>query len=455
MNSQFRHWLFRSFVLVFIIMAVLIVPYALGYKYTGTGVKLQKTGMFVIDTEPSGAKIYLNNKLQTSNIKIFKSEQNKALRTPIKLSHQNPGTYKVRLELDGYWPWDKELTINPSETTYLEDVRFFKRNLPQIFNRENEIVKNSSVLSSDKRYLAYLSSDKIVKLDLNNGSNQTYEKKTGDLKWSARSNYLANGFSIINIKNNSIIDLEKVAIQNITGLQWSVDTDNLLCLITNQGVYSYDLNNQKLTAIDVFNNPKIVATDCMLKSGYAQILKNYNSKSILTIIKSDQNQKIGEIELVRQANYNFTNRDNSSINIIDSNSQKLTIIKTRFPWSNNYDIDNLPSNIKLSQWMNSSSIITASDYEIAIYNIDDNSEKLLTRVSSEIQNIFWHPSKNYIIYITNEGVYALELDNRDRYNITRLAELSNISDAHLDQSGDNLYFQGQIGQMGGVLKLEL
>ena len=132
MTLRFRRWLFTAFVLAFLIMASVIIPYAFGYKLDPAGFKLQKTGMFVIETEPKGALIYLNKQLQTSKFLMFSGNEEKAIKSPAKLSHITPNTYTVRLELDGYWPWEKELTVKASETTYLEDVKFFKRNLPEL-----------------------------------------------------------------------------------------------------------------------------------------------------------------------------------------------------------------------------------------------------------------------------------------------------------------------------------
>ena len=163
MTLRFRRWLFTAFVLAFLIMASVIIPYAFGYKLDPAGFKLQKTGMFVIETEPKGALIYLNKQLQTSKFLMFSGNEEKAIKSPAKLSHITPNTYTVRLELDGYWPWEKELTVKASETTYLEDVKFFKRNLPELIldlNLKNIITSSSS---PDREYLAY-STDKEISL---------------------------------------------------------------------------------------------------------------------------------------------------------------------------------------------------------------------------------------------------------------------------------------------------
>jgi hypothetical protein len=456
MSLTVRRWLFASFVIIFFIMAGLILPYALGYQFNGTGLKLQKTGMFVIDTEPSGARIYLNSKLQTSNLSWLGTQQDKAIKSPTKISHQLPGTYQVRLELDGYWPWEKELQISAGETTYLEDVRFFKQNLPQLLSSNQESVINSSAMSSDNNFLAFTANQEIKLLNLKNNEESSYPQATAQpLSWSSQGKFLLNGSMIIDTVNQTSIDLEKIINQKIKKASWSSDNDSLLCLETNSGILQHQLSDNKTTLLLSLTNQKTIVTDCMLKDGNSYLLKNSNSKSILSIIRDSDLKEIGSIELPRQANYHFANPTSKYINIIDANSQKLSIIETNLPWSNNYNIDTLPSSITLSQWINNDELLTASNFEIAVYNTKDKSEKLLTRVSSRIQNVFWHPSKNYVIFVTDQGVYALELDNRDRYNITRLLDQAGIQDAYMDQAGENLYFIAQLGSRQGYWQLEL
>jgi hypothetical protein len=367
-----------------------------------------------------------------------------------------PGDYKVKLELDGYWTWEKELAIKAGETTYLEDVRFFKQNLPQLINNAQLNKISAAQFSSDSKYFAYNDADQIKVIDLANKQNTQIGKNTASrISWSANSKYILEGSTIREINTNKSIELENKLNQKIRKAIWSADDDNLLCLQTNSGILVYDINKQDSRLLLSITDKKTTVTDCLIKNSDSYLLKNVNSKSILSITKSGQDKESGIIELPRQADYQFVNTDNKWINIFDPNSQKISIIETHLPWSTDYNIKTLPSNARLSHWIDKDRLLLASDFDLYINNINDNNEKILTRVSSPIKAIFWHPSKNYVIFINEQGIYALELDNRDRHNITRLLELNGIQNAHMDNDGKNIYFTGQIGQQQGLWQLEL
>ncbi len=70
---------------------------------------LQATGLLVASSVPEGASVYLNDKLVTAT--------NDTLNLP-------PGEYQVRLEKDGYIPWQKRLLIKKEIVTQTNAVLF-------------------------------------------------------------------------------------------------------------------------------------------------------------------------------------------------------------------------------------------------------------------------------------------------------------------------------------------
>ena len=88
-------------------------------------------------------------------------------------------------------------------------------------------------------------------------------------------------------------------------------------------------------------------------------------------------------------------------------------------------------------------------------DINTKQKILIARYSQKINNIFWHPSRNYVIFSTNEYIATIELDKRDKYNITRLIDKQNIKDVALSKTGSRLLFIGQIDNQDGVYELIL
>jgi len=70
---------------------------------------LQATGLLVASSVPEGASVYLNDKLVTAT--------NDTLNLP-------PGEYRVRIEKDGYIPWQKQLRIKKEVVTQTNATLF-------------------------------------------------------------------------------------------------------------------------------------------------------------------------------------------------------------------------------------------------------------------------------------------------------------------------------------------
>ena len=129
MSLFIRRCLYIFFIIIFLIVAPLIILYASGYKLR-SGFAIQKTGALIIATKPKGASIYLNNKLQQDFLKNIFSRTKTFTVTPAKIKNLLPEEYTVKLALNGYWPWEKKVSVLPGQSTYIEAVNLFKNDLP-------------------------------------------------------------------------------------------------------------------------------------------------------------------------------------------------------------------------------------------------------------------------------------------------------------------------------------
>lgn len=125
MTQRQRLWLSRCFIIIFLIITPLILAYAAGYHVNWRYLKLERTGLLEIKTEPAKAKASIDE-LKAWLIKP------KDLTTPLKLKNLRPGNYTVKLDLAGYHSWKKTLTINPAETTFAKNIRLFKKSTPEL-----------------------------------------------------------------------------------------------------------------------------------------------------------------------------------------------------------------------------------------------------------------------------------------------------------------------------------
>jgi len=103
-------------VIVFFIAAVYAVMYATGYRIDFESWALQKTGVLAITTKPSGATVTLND--------------NQSVRkTPFTLRNALPGPYHIKLTLEGYQPYEKDVEVISSQATEEHNVDLVLNNL--------------------------------------------------------------------------------------------------------------------------------------------------------------------------------------------------------------------------------------------------------------------------------------------------------------------------------------
>ncbi len=124
-EQRIRAWLYYLSVSIFIIGLPIILTFALGLKFNQKTLKLTPTGLISIRTQPEGASIYLDGKLLND-------------KTPATLHELLPGTYNLRLELEGRFIWIGQAPVFARQVTLLEKIILFplRPHIKQI-NKEN------------------------------------------------------------------------------------------------------------------------------------------------------------------------------------------------------------------------------------------------------------------------------------------------------------------------------
>ena len=175
MTKKTRTKLFLLFIAIFFIITPAIAFYAAGYKINLTWpINLKhiiiKTGMIIIETDPTNAKITLNGKTQEKLLNKYFSNDKNYIKTPAKIKNLLPGDYDIKLEIDGYWPWHKKLKIYPGESTAIEGIYLFKKDIPQqIINFKSELSSqskdNKKIAIINNKELKIIDSNEIISLD--------------------------------------------------------------------------------------------------------------------------------------------------------------------------------------------------------------------------------------------------------------------------------------------------
>lgn len=453
MTLGIRRILFLIFMVAFIVIAPLISLYAAGYKIKLSwpiNVKeiLQKTGMFVFDTEPGGAKIYINNKpRQLFFKKYFLNKDENFIKTPAKIKNILPGEYDIKLELDGFWPWQKKLSIYPGQATIVKNICLFKKNLPA---KILDLSTQNFFISPDKQFLLLANDKKII--DINNENEiiilPSIINKIQTVKWSSDSKKILVNTTIFNIDNiDNYIPLDNLIGGNIKNIKWNSNSNEIFYQ-HNNSIKSFNINSSD----DEIILNKEEYYEYLIKDNYIFLILNTNKSTKLNIFSVKSKKLIEKIDLPYSLQYKFINSDHRVINLIDTKYQILYLIE---PLSKINPIKEIINNIKYTKWIDGEHLLYANDFEVWLYNFNNYKKTLLTRISQPINKIIWHPSNNYVIYSTNKSINIIELDEREKRNITKIISLDKISSLFLNKKGDMLYFTAKIGNQSGLYGLAI
>lgn len=443
MSKKFRDFLFIAFIVLFVFITFFVSVYAVGYSLNISWPPrfdqvFQKTGMLILDSEPTGASIFLNGNKQRRSFLLDLGRDE--ITTPVKIKNLPPGEYTLRLEKEGYWPLEKKISIYPGQSTFAEDFILFRRSLPL--------------------NLALCGPQEI------------------SISPDSKNIFLANDGTIINLKTENSKQL-------VTGggngnIQWSQDSSQILfngdILQLDGGTSSYNLSNLGQSASDFYWDEKNKKIYYRSGSSIACVLTDKNTAStilkggdyiayavrdglIYTVEKQEENNylKVYEADsallrsssLLPSGDYSF-NQDNYHINLYDRKQQSLYLLS-------DYSAQPISRQIRpvISwQWLNEGFLIWHNEFEIYSLNTANNRQELLIRVSEPLSGIAWNQAKNYLIYASDTQIQIVNLSLDKKIPIV-LLKAEKISKLYLDEKNQLLYFYAQIGQQAGIYKLQL
>ena len=111
-EQKIRAVLFYLSVLIFILGLPFILTYTMGYQFDRKTLKFTRTGLISLKTSPSGASVYLDNRLLNE-------------KTPCSINELLPGKYHIELTLQGHYPYSSEIEVLPSKVSRMEKVILF------------------------------------------------------------------------------------------------------------------------------------------------------------------------------------------------------------------------------------------------------------------------------------------------------------------------------------------
>lgn len=456
MNLRYRRLLYLAFIAFFLAAAPIIILYAAGYRYNFKRQKIEKTGILYVESKPADAAIYLNGQYQAQ--------------TPARFTRLLPDSYSVRVEKEGYFPWEKEAAVKSNLTAFYKDIVLFKKNLP-ILLAEGKI--DLLAASPDGEKIVYrLDKNGQPELRLLLLKNEIDfliadsafepESKLEFLGWSAEENKAlilaassrAKKYLILDLENLKIKEMPNGAGLNFDKIKWDLSSGNYLYGQKGQNLYQIDLAN---TSAKILINAPI--SDFQIQGNNVYYLTKVANESFLNklAINLEGLEKPRKIKLPAYSDYSLLPPEERYLILLDEKNRDLSVLKAE-----SFADAEIEKNIVLQEkakeitWsQDRKNLLAWTDFEIWTFDFSGWQKNLVTRLGGSISQALWHPGNKYVIYRLGNAVFSIETGGGEIKNDLKLFELNKIENLSLDRAGKNLYFKGQAGEKQGLYKVEL
>lgn len=445
MSKKIRDYLFIIFIVIFVIATIIVSVYASGYKLNlswplSFNRLLIKTGMLVIDTKPSGATVYLNNEIQSAfSLNPWKKNE---LTTATKVKNIIPGEYDLKLELDGYWAFQKKIKIQSNQTTFLENINLFKNNDALLIAESS---RDSIALSPNDKYLYLNDGKKIITIKTGQEKKITIENSTdcsNNGEWlKTEDKLLINGL-IIDPVGEKDIDYRQLIGKDASGWHYDESSDRLYFKASESLSY-FDLNKKNITQIA--NGANYVS--CEGRDDYLFLIESIDDKIALKKYSLKENRMEKIIDLPGVGQYQFVAGHEKFLTIYDEQNKTLYLINP-----DNDQENKTIHNIASWQWLDDKTLFYNNEWEIYSLDLEQNNNTLITRFGEKIEKIIWNEKNKYLIFSTEKSLNAIELEFGA---ITTILKTEQLFSPVLDKKNDILYFWGKTKNQEGIYKILL
>lgn len=400
MTLKFRRLLLFGLFVLFIIISPTVILYSRGWRFNFKNLAFQKIGAIYVRTQPKDAIIKINNEIFPNNAGF--------IQTGTLIANLLPGDYEVKIEKNGYFPYFKNLIVEPALVAELINVVLIPEKIEQtdIF---------PSKLKGDK--LADLfDKEKII---INNRKNNNYY-----LYNLAKSSVLSVNASFNNLINEEIID--KI-------IFYPPDSDKLVIetktLKDKKNLYVFDTNRLRLEKI--FSD----SSSSRLLNWTAKDFNFYYIKSWVSKLQDHRllifnsltktETLLSELPTTESINQMIISDSGDQIAIIDGLDDLYVFNLTT------KELQKIAHNAELSIFSPDNEKIAFLDRDGKL-NVHFLKERLNITIGDvmptgrqAVQNFYWHQDSNHLFVQKSAAVEFTEIDDRlplNRYAIIDGAE---------------------------------
>jgi len=417
MTKRTRTILFIICLVLFLIVAPSVIFYSQGYRIDFETKKISQTGALFLKVWPKNVEIYFDGKLKKKTDFFFGSTL---------IENLLPKKYKVRVEKEGYFTWEKELEIKEKEVVDFKNIVLIPKN------------PNFKILG--KEISAFYFSPDGKKIILKEIEEDKWALKLYDPERNVKSHLVDEG------------DISKVGVE-LFNLKFSPDSKKVLLEVgLKERIKYYNLEIDKMPPVLTESElplPPVDERSFISTPRSARVIEDivtYQTinENIYYLDNSGHLFKVDErsfISTPRSAWVNEERLTEKSFSVKPETKYELFIFKDhiflredKILYLLNFSSKSFEkflepiNSLKISP--DSKKTVYFSDFEIWIFYLEeiyDQPQKkadervFLTRFSTEIGEVFWYTA-HYLIFNVGEKIKIAEIDERDRINIVDLAE---------------------------------
>ena len=420
--------LFLSYT-AFVIIAPLVILYAIGYRPQASSPIPRSVGVILADAAPNGAQVSINSISYGS--------------LPRSIPNIDPSVVHVQIAKDGYTPWEKQLEVKPTQATDIRSVQL----LPSTFDTDS-ITRNSTQFetSPNNLLIANATNKNTLAVYDDTGAMVIPEEKLAGraiaISWSPDSSHILvtfskNTYQLFQVNTSSLTKVPSKSLTGLTTIHWSPSAVNAIyALDKNRSLVSYTIATQRSETLLKNINIFTIAG----RSLYYQTVEN--SLGVLQlrskddrILVPDATKAVKKISATGDGHVALLGRDGELV-IYTPKLERLTV--SAFAQDMSWSPDD-----KLL-------LVQTAPTELSIFNVDNErlfsihlkDLHMVTRLSQPITNARWFPDSLHILYETNGALMFSEIDTRD-HPIAQVID-SNKAPGHLvfgDESKSIFYLQ--------------
>ncbi len=340
---RYRRQIFYLFLFLFPIIGALTTAYSLGWRINWDTWKIEKVGGISIKTSPRDVVIKINNEIYPDKSGFLQSET--------VITNLLPKTYHVQISKEGYYPYYKELKVDPGMVSGLLSVWLIPEKI-----KFQEVVKTRGEKIADispdgSRFITYNAAKNIFYLYSTDSPEQTTNltallgnvKKLPSLKKivfvpNQPDNFLFEDGKFLKIYSNE--DKKIDVINSAPIIAWSISDNEIYYLAASSSsaaptLYSFDLTRQSTAEIKEIGEQKNIVPLKMEISPDKKllgVLDDENNFYLLSLSSPENNflNKIPEkISLTRDFDFS---PDGKKLAVLNKNNSLDIFYLEDFDW---------------------------------------------------------------------------------------------------------------------------